>query len=103
MAFNRITNLLNVSRQTSNLVFGNFSFMLFVGFLAILYVANAHFAEKQVRDIQKTKKEINELKWQYMSMKSNLMYRSMQSQIDTSLEQTGIDLSADGPKVIKVK
>lgn len=96
-------NWFNVSGHATNVVFGNLSYLLFLGFLGIVYIANAHFSEKRVRDIQRLQKEIKELKWEYMSIKSNLMFRSMQSQIDTSLEQTGIDLYENGPKVIEVK
>lgn len=101
--FKRLLSQLNISQRSSNWVFDNFSFLLFLCFLGIIYIANAHFAEKSVRDIQKLQKEIKELKWEYMSIKSNLMYRSMQSQMDTTLETAGINLYDTGPKVIVSK
>jgi len=100
---NKLLNSLNVSRQTTDLVFGNFQFLLFLGGLGILYIANAHFAEKGVRRIQTLQKEIKELKWEYTSIKSETMYKSMQSQIDESLEPVGLDLENKGPKVITIK
>ena len=100
---NKLLSAINVSEHTTNLVFGNFSFVMFLGFLGILYIANAHFAEKGVRRIQTLQKEIKELKWEYTSIKSETMYKSMQSQIDESLEPVGLDLGNKGPKVIVVK
>jgi len=100
---NKLLSALNVSEHTTNLVFGNFSYVMFLGFLGILYIANAHFAEKGVRRIQTLQKEIKELKWEYTSIKSETMYKSMQSQIDESLEPVGLDLGNKGPKVILVK
>jgi Bacteriodetes cell division protein (FtsL-like) len=97
----KLLNAINVSRQTTDLVFGNFSYVLFLGFLAVVYIANAHFAEKSVRNIQRLQKEIKELKWEYTSIKSETMYKSMQSQIDASLES--VNLASQGPKVIEVK
>ena len=97
---NKMLNALNVSQHTTNLVFGNFKFMLFVGFLGIIYIANAHFAEKNVRRIQLKQKEMKELKWEYTSIKSETMYKSMQSQIDESLDPKGVNLANAGPKVI---
>ena len=97
---NKFLNALNVSQHTTNLVFGNFQYLLFLGFLGILYIANAHFAEKGVRRIQSKQKEMKELKWEYTSIKSETMYKSMQSQIDESLEPAGVDLEGKGPKVI---
>ena len=100
---NKLLSAFNVSQHTTNLVFGNFSYVMFLGFLGILYIANAHFAEKGVRRIQLLQKEIRELKWEYTSIKSETMYKSMQSQIDESLEPVGLDLENKGPKVISVK
>jgi hypothetical protein len=103
MAKRRIMSYLNVGQRSTELVFGNFSYLLFLGFLAIIYIANAHFAERGVREIQRLQKEIKELKWQYTSIKSQTMYKSLQSQIDVSLQPQGLDLPEQGPKVIKVK
>ena len=99
----KLLSALNVSRHTTDLVFGNFQYLMFLGFLGIVYIANAHFAEKGVRRIQTMQKEIKELKWEYTSIKSETMYKSMQSQIDESLEPVGLDLENKGPKVIIVK
>ncbi len=100
---NKLLNALNVSQHTTNLVFDNFSYLLFLGALGVLYIANAHFAEKGVREIQRLQKEIKEVKWEYTSIKSETMYKSMQSQVDESLEPVGLDLENKGPKVIIVK
>jgi hypothetical protein len=100
---NRFLNALNISQHTTDIVFGNFSYLMFVFFLTVIYIANAHFAEKGVRRIQQLQKEIKELKWEYTSIKSETMYKSMQSQIDISLEPVGLDLENKGPKVIQVK
>lgn len=100
---NKLLNALNVSQRSTNLVFGNFQYLLFLGFLAIIYIANAHFAEKSVRRIQQKQKEMRQLKWEYISIKSETMYKSMQSQMDQSLEKNGLDLSGRGIKVIVEK
>jgi hypothetical protein len=77
--------------------------LLFLGFLALVYIANAHFAEKGVREIQALQKKIKELKWEYTSIKSATMYKSIQSQMDASLEPVGLNLANKGPKVIVEK
>lgn len=99
----KLLNALNVSYHSTEWVFRNFSYLLFLGFLALAYIANAHFAEKGVREIQRLQKEIKELKWEYTSIKSETMYKSIQSQIDVSLEPVGLDLSNKGPKVIEIE
>lgn len=100
---NKLLSALNVSQHTTNLVFGNFSFLLFLGFLGIVYIANAHLAERSVRRIQLLQKEIRELKWEYTSIKSETMFKSMQSKIDESVEPAKLNLEKRGPKVIVVK
>jgi hypothetical protein len=99
----RILPKLNVSHQTTEWVFANLRFLLFLGFLGLIYIANAHLAEANVRRIQLLQREIKELKWEYISIKSETMYKSMQSQLEQSVEPSGLDLRPDGPKVIKVE
>ena len=94
---------LNVSHQTTEWVFANFRFVLFLGFLAIVYIANAHFSEKNVRRIQELQGEIKELKWEYISIKSETMYKSLQSQIEKNTNPRGVKLQTEGPKVIEIE
>lgn len=94
---------LNISRYSTQWVFDNFRFLLFIGFLVIVYIANAHLAEKGVREIQRAEAQIKQLKWEYITIKSETMYKSMQSQLEQSLAPTGLDMEPEGPKVIVVK
>ena len=88
----------NFSRLSTELIFANFRYILFVGFLMLIYIANAHFAEKNVRRIQQTETEIKQLKWEYITIKSETMYKSMQSQLDQNVDK--VELNPQGPKVI---
>ncbi len=94
---------LNISQRTTNWVFDNFRYVLFVVGLLMVYIANAHYAEKNVREIQLLQREIRELKWEYSSIVSDMMYRSMQSQVANAVKAQGLDLPPEGPKVIEVK
>ncbi|MEL6986548.1 MAG: FtsL-like putative cell division protein, partial [Bacteroidota bacterium] len=75
-------------------------FLYFLGFLAIIYIANAHLAEKNYRKAATLKKEIKELRWQYLSIKANVMYNSTQSQMEKRVAAKNIKLRDDGPKLI---
>ena len=66
---------------SAELVLKNFPFVIFIGFLMIAYIANAHFSEKKVRQIQKRQSEVKELRWEFYSIKANLMYSTMQSEV----------------------
>jgi hypothetical protein len=84
----------------SMILYKNLPFLYFLGFLAIIYIANAHYAEKNYRKASKLKNEIKELRWQYLSIKADVMYTSTQSQMEKRVARNDIRLRDDGPKKI---
>ncbi|MDR0792319.1 MAG: hypothetical protein LBE82_03350 [Chitinophagaceae bacterium] len=68
----------------------NIAFFLFVAFLAVLYIANGHKADKTVRDISKTTQEIKELEFEYKTLKSELIYKSRETELVKSVESLGL-------------
>ena len=86
----------------SVLVMDNLPFMIFLAFLGIVYIANSRFAEKKVRDIQVLQQDIKELNYEYMSIKSDLMQTSMQSEVARKVKPFGLRELTDKPIKIKV-
>ncbi len=80
-----------------------FPFVLFIAFLAFIYIANNYLAEHKIRNISKLQKELKEIKYEHISLKSKLMQLSKQSQIAKKLEPTGIKESTEPVKVIRIK
>lgn len=80
-----------------------FPFVLFISFLAFIYIANNYYAERKIRNINKIQKELKEIKYEHISTKSKLMQISKQSQIAKKMESTGIKESTEPVKIIKVK
>ena len=74
----------------ASLVLKNLPFVLFLSFLTVIYIANAHFAEKQVRQIQTLQKEVKELKREYNSLKSEIMFKSRLAEIGEDVEGLGL-------------
>ena len=103
MAAKNWKQALNLGHHSTNLVFNNFAYILFLGFLAVIYIANAHYAEKRVRDIQRAQKEIKELRWQYMSVKSELMRESTQSQLKEVVDENGLVSNGNSVKVVDLE
>lgn len=66
-------------------LFDNFSFLIYLCVLGITYIANAHYAEKNVRKIQLMQREIKELKWEYTEVKSRTMQRILQSRLSSEV------------------
>lgn len=80
-----------------------FPFLIFLVFIAMVYIGNRHFAEKNVREIDKLNRELKELRSEYMTNKAELMYKSNQTELAKSLEITGIKESKVPPIKIVIK
>ena len=81
----------------------NLPFIVFVGFLGTIYIANAHYAEKKVREIQTLQKDLKETRWRYMSLKSELMYKSKQVEVAERAKEIGLKESREQPKKIIIR
>lgn len=66
---------------TREWVIDNLPYLLYVAVLAIIYIGNTYYTEKKFKDIERTKNELKELRYQYITTKSVLMFRSRQSEI----------------------
>ena len=68
----------------------NIGFFLFLAALAVIYIYNGHYADKVVRDINRTNKELKELQYEYKTLKSEVMFRSKQSELAKAVEPFGL-------------
>lgn len=88
---------------SSDYILRNMPFVLFLGFLAIVYIANVHLAERNVRQIQELRRELKELRWYYMTLQAENMYKSRRSEMARSVEELGLKPLPDNPKKIIVQ
>lgn len=75
-------------------------FLFFITFLAFILIFNTYLAEKKARRIEILRKEVVELHLNYISVKSDLMYLSNQSEISRRLKSKGFVESVVPPRVI---
>jgi len=68
----------------------NIPFFLFLALLAVIYIFNGHYADKVVRNIGKTNTELKELQYEYKTLKSEVMFRSKQSELAKAVEPFGL-------------
>jgi Bacteriodetes cell division protein (FtsL-like) len=78
----------------------NLPFFLFLAFLAVIYIYNGHYADRIVRDIGKTSKELQELQYEYKSLKSEVMFRSKQSELAKAVVSYGLMPLSSPPLVL---
>ena len=73
-----------------NRIVRNVPFFLFLAVLAILYIYNGHHADKLVRKIAVTEKNIKELEYEYKTVKSDLIFRSKATELIKVVEPLGL-------------
>lgn len=90
-------------RINYRLITQNRTYILFLSVLAVVYIANNHLAEKKIRKINRLGKEIKELKWEYLYLKSELMFNSKMSEVSKAVEPLGLKEMSTPPQRIMVK
>jgi hypothetical protein len=80
----------------------NLKYILFLGFLAALYIGNSHSSEKKIRDIQELQKELKEVRWTYLSLKSEVMMESQYSEVVKKVAPLGLAPEGAQPKIFEV-
>lgn len=95
--------MFDVGSWTSRIVLNNLAFFLFLGFLATLYIANAHMAERNVREIQLLQKDLKEMRWYYMSLEADNMYNAKRSEVARRVRENGLVSPSQAPKRVIVK
>jgi hypothetical protein len=77
-------------------------FVIYLAFLGMIYIANRHFAEKNIRSIDKLSREVKELSWDYKTLKADLMLKSTQSEVAKQVDTLGLKEPVVPPKKIVV-
>lgn len=79
----------------------NFPFFLFLSVLAVLYIYHGHLADKTLRDIAKVNNELKELQYEYKTLKSDVMFRSKQSELAKAVAPLGLKELMEPPIILK--
>lgn len=78
-------------------------FVIFLAMLGMVYIASKHFAEKTIREIDKTSKEVKELGYDYKTLKADLMLKSTQTEVAKQVDTLGLKELVQPPKKIVIK
>ncbi len=90
---------------TRDFVLKQLPYIIFIAILAIFYIGNRYHAEKLVRQSGKLQAELKELRAEAITVSSELMHLSRQSEVLKLLNNNDLDLveSLEPPKKIVVK
>ncbi len=75
----------------------NVPYFLFLSLLAILYIANGHYADNTIRNINKTTKLLKEQEYEYKTLNGKLMYQNRLSEVAKATEQIGLKENVQQP------
>jgi hypothetical protein len=78
----------------------NLPYFMFVAALTVLYIYNGHYSDNIIKDINKTGKDVKELQYEYKTMKSEVMFRSKQSELAKAVEPLGLKELTEPPYVL---
>ena len=91
-----------VVRSVVDVINGNFltnktslkqaPFVFFLTVVALFYIANSYYAERKIRQISKINNELKELRSEYITSKSKLMFVSKQSEVAKTAEEMGLPI-----------
>ena len=68
----------------------NIPFYLFAATLAVIYIANGHYADKTIRKINAAAKHLKEMEYEYKTAKRDVIFRSKESELAKALEPLGL-------------
>ena len=76
--------------------------ILFVMLLSLIYISNTHYAEKTTRQIDKAQTEVEDLRADFTTLKSDVMFASKQSEVARRVKSLGLKESLNPPFKIVV-
>jgi hypothetical protein len=82
---------------SKEMVSGNLGYILFVGFLAMVYISNTYYTEKLYKTIDRTNRDLKELRYQYITTKADLMFQGRQSEISKKAVELNLKESSVPP------
>lgn len=101
-----LKGILDGSLLTGTALARQLPFILFLVFLAIVYIGNRLHAEKLVRKLAVTREEVKNLRAEQITTASELMNQSKPSNLEQIVEQRGLGLKQpDSPpyKIVEKK
>ena len=75
-------------------------YFLFLAAFCLIYIWNNHYAESTIREINKMESEVEDLRADYTTLKSDYMYSRLQSEVAKKVAVIGLKESQNPPNKI---
>lgn len=86
----RVQEVLGGDYLSKNTVVNNVPFLIYLTILALFYIANTYNTERMYKQIEKTKTELKELRFEYITARSSLMFESKLSELNKRTQAIGL-------------
>ena len=78
----------------------NVPFFLYLSALAVVYIYNGHHAERMIKDINRTSKELKNLQYEYKMVRSEWMQKTTETEVVKSVLPSGIRQVSEPPVIL---
>ena len=76
-------------------------FLLFTVFCVIIYINNSYRVERYIRYISHLETELKDLRAEYITTKSQLMFQGKQTEVQKLVITQGLEVSKTAPFIIR--
>lgn len=77
-------------------------YVLYVVFIGVLYIGNTHYADRISRKYDSLKKEVEDLRADYTTIKADYMFESKQSEVERKVAKMGLEEGVIPPFKIEI-
>jgi len=88
-------------QEAAEYILRNLAFFGFLASLVVVYIYVVHHGQGKVREYQALRKEVRELRWEYLTMRSQLMVSSQQSSLARDVASLGASGTGSIPVILK--
>jgi cell shape-determining protein MreC len=67
-----------------------------------VYIANGHMSDNRIRKINETARKLKDLQYEYKTLKSEMMFKSRESEMVKAAEPMGLAMDTISPSRIKL-
>lgn len=93
----------SIIQKFFDFAYQNIRFVFFCFILIMIYIWNNHLAQKLVTDINIKAKALKELRWDYLTIKADLMYRSKLTEVLPRAREMELDEMETPPNKLTIK
>ncbi|HAY70702.1 MAG TPA: hypothetical protein DCX89_02305, partial [Saprospirales bacterium] len=79
------------------------SLIVFLAVLALVYISNVHVAERKQLKIEEKKREVQKIKWEYMSVEKDMLLNSSPSEMEKKTSEIGLQPPSSIPSKLTLK